>query len=56
MNTFDEFCSVFKRRANAVAFINGSPDFPKIKVGRQYIVPEDKFYAYMDTRCYKIIS
>lgn len=32
------------------------PDFPKIKVGRQYIIPEDKFYAYMDTRCYKIIS
>lgn len=31
MNTFDDFCSVFKRRADAVAFINGSPDFPKIK-------------------------
>ncbi len=31
MNTFDAFCSTFKRRADAVAFINGSPDFPKIK-------------------------
>ena len=31
MNTFDDFCSVFRRRADAVAFINGSPDFPKIK-------------------------
>ncbi len=31
MNTFDNFCSVFGRRANAVAFINGSPDFTKIK-------------------------
>ena len=31
MNTFDDFASVFKRRANAVAFINGSPDYPKIK-------------------------
>ncbi len=31
MNTFDDFCSVFKRRADAVAFINGSHDFPRIK-------------------------
>ena len=31
MNNFDDFCSVFRRRADAVAFINGSPDFPKIK-------------------------
>ncbi len=31
MNNFDAFCSVFKRRADAVAFINGSPDFPEIK-------------------------
>ncbi len=25
------------------------PDFPKVKVGRQYIIPEDKFKAYMDS-------
>ena len=31
MNTFYDFCSVFKRRADAVAFINGSPDYPEIK-------------------------
>ncbi len=31
MNNFYEFLYVFKRRADAVAFINGSPDFPKIK-------------------------
>lgn len=31
MNNFDNFCSVFKKRADAVAFINGSPDFPEIK-------------------------
>ena len=31
MTNFLDFCSVFKRRANAVAFINGSPDYPRIK-------------------------
>lgn len=31
MDRFNEYFSVFKRRADAVAFINGSPDYPKIK-------------------------
>ncbi|MGN0527475.1 MAG: superoxide dismutase family protein [Acutalibacteraceae bacterium] len=31
MTNLSDFCSVFKRRADAVAFINGSPDFPQIK-------------------------
>ena len=31
INNFNDFCSVFRRRADAVAFINGSPDYPKIK-------------------------
>lgn len=31
MTKFLDFCSVFKRRANAAAFINGSPDYPRIK-------------------------
>lgn len=31
MDRLNEYFSVFKRRADAVAFINGSPDYPKIK-------------------------
>ncbi len=30
MRSFDDFCSVFKRRANAVAFINGSDEYPTV--------------------------
>lgn len=29
------------------------PDFPKIQMGRQYLIPEDKFKEYMDSRCYR---
>ena len=37
------------------AIIN-RPDFPKMKIGRQYLIPEDKFYEYMDSKCYSIVT
>lgn len=41
---------------NKIYGIINRPDFPKTKIGRQIIIPEDKFLAYMETRCYKILS
>ena len=28
------------------------PDFPKMKIGHKFLIPEDKFYEYMDAKCY----
>lgn len=41
---------------NKTYTIINRPDFPKIKSGRQYLIPEDKFYDYMNSKCYKILS
>ena len=41
MNSFNDFCTIFRRRPNAVAFINGSDKYPNIH-GRAY------FYSMLD--------
>ena len=32
------------------------PNFPKIKIGRQYLIPKDKYKSWVETHLYKEVK
>lgn len=54
--TVKDVQSILKIGRNKTYNLIHQEDFPKIEIGRSFIIPEDKFNEYMNKHIYKKIE